>query len=148
RQFEFAAVLWGHFLPKTMRNLFASSFLLAVALAGACLAGQTSIDGGSATVGDSAHQVKMAVVPISGYSSNASYGNYIGHIKVSLEQTKYFLTIDFPLAVQVEPGSPSGSPLVVSPSREMTLAWTDGINTVPVTYAVFFGTDSVHLSSV
>jgi hypothetical protein len=131
-----------------MNRIFLSSAALLLTLARLGLAGQASVDGGSAIVGDASHGAQLEIVPLTGYSSNSTYGNYIGHLKVTLEQTKYFLTIDFPLAVRVEPGSPSGSSLVVSPSQQMTLAWTDGTNTVPVTYSVYFGTDSVHMSSV
>jgi hypothetical protein len=84
-----------------------------------------------------------------GISSNAQFTNIFGFRTVA--QSNYqncFLVTGHPLAVQVAPGSPSGSQLVLSPNGTMTLAWTDGTNGAPVQYRVYFGPDASTLPLV
>jgi hypothetical protein len=83
---------------------------------------------------------------ISGIGSNNAFINQFGYIPVSRANfNACYLQGGFPLAVQVFPGSSSGSTLVPSAQTQMTLAWTDGTNEIPVQYNVYFGGDPSNL---
>jgi hypothetical protein len=106
-------------------------------------------DEGSASLSSTKYKDNVLLSPISIKSSNSAYIYTIDYIKVSsANYTGCFLPSDHPLAVQVDPGSPSGSPLVQSPNGTMTLAWTDGATDVPVQYQVYFGNSPSNLSLV
>lgn len=85
---------------------------------------------------------------LGGMSSSSGTIMGIGPEAVANRAFSCFMTSDLPLAVSALPGTRSIMRLVPSPSRTMTLEWTNSDGPLPVTYNVFLGTSSIGLSGV
>jgi len=131
--------LWGVF------SLVAASVLRDPARASCSFVYQ--FDEGSLTMSNPKLQALTLVgSPFTGRSMNNRFINVLGYLPTSsANYTNCFLVTGRPLAVQITPGSRSGSLLVNAPDQKMTLAWTDGTNGVPVEYNVYLGADPTNL---
>jgi hypothetical protein len=104
-------------------------------------------DSGAAIPSSTRFQNQVLLTPIAGRSADGSVVNVAGYLSVSrANYAGCFLVTGRPLAVQVAPGSSSGTLLARSLDQTMTLAWTNGSNGVPVQYQTYFGDDPSNLS--
>ena len=91
-------------------------------------------------------QTPLSVGGLSGQFTSRAWTNNLGYQPAQAANfMDCYLQSGLPLAVQVAPGSLSGSTLAPSAQPQMILAWTDGANQVPVSYRVYFGQDSTQL---